>query len=78
MDYAGRIRKVSSVSIITSDSSRSTSTSSLGDRDAYYTGPRLRHIPSEGLLAMIRREESVSAEGVGFQSKYEPKEILGR
>jgi hypothetical protein len=38
----------------------------------------LRHIPSEGLLAMIRREESVSAEGMGFQSQYEPKEILGR
>ena len=56
-------------------SSTSTSTSSFGDA----VGPvRLRHVPSEGLIAMIRREESVSAEGVGFQSKYEPKEILGR
>lgn len=78
MDSAGRVKKVSSASIITSDSSRSTSTSSLGDRDAFCTVSQLRHIPSEGLLAMIRREESVSAEGVGFQSNYEPKEILGR
>ena len=67
-------------SVESSACSTSTSTSSFGD----VVGPglgvtvRLRHIPSEGLLAMIRREESVSAEGVGFQSNYEPKEILGR
>ena len=71
--YSGKRDSV--VSITDSNAtSRSTSTSSFGDVPC----PGLRHIPSEGLLAMIRREESVSAEGVGFQSQYEPKEILGR
>lgn len=76
MDVAGRAKKSSNVSISVTDSSRSTSTSSLGEVVGF--GYQLRHIPSEGLMAMIRREESVSAEGVGFQSNYEPKEILGR
>lgn len=33
---------------------------------------------SESLANMLKREESVSAEGGGFHAKYEPREVLGR
>ena len=56
-----------------SDSGSSSITSSSSDR----------HLPqllkaTESLLNMLKREESVSAEGGGFHSKYEPREVLGR
>ena len=34
--------------------------------------------PSEGMLNLLSREDSVSQENAGFYSKYEPKEVLGR
>jgi hypothetical protein len=36
--------------------------------------------PSEGLLNLLSREDSATLEkdNVGFYSKYEPKEVLGK
>ena len=53
--------------------------SSSGSSSITSSSSERRLLPAtESLVNMLKREESVSAEGGGFHSKYEPREVLGR